>query len=124
MRLHLYAKDVTSFAPDLTSPPDGYIWEIDYILTRLIAGSGTGTRQFNINIGGVDNTLGEQLVSTGSQTGASQTYYANFIGVSVASYVYYKKVVLDSESGLTATVILISGDTISYDIQLNQVIDE
>lgn len=123
MRLHLSASGVTTFAPDLTSPPDGYIWKIDHIYIVLNAGATTGTRLFSIYKES-PSLIALALVTTGNQTGVSTSYYAKADAAASAATILYHPVVLDADDSLEATLTLLSGDTVTYDIQIDQVIDE
>ena len=125
MRLHLSASGVTTFAPDLTSPPDGYIWKIEYAYISLKTGTGTGTRYFQLYMSGILGNAGEMvIVNTGDQTGTSTTYVETAQLSNNGNVSLFSPLILDAEDVIGANITLVTGDTIAYDIQIDQVIDE
>lgn len=110
-----------SAAPANFSPPDNYLWKVLLIRLSLTTGTGTGSRQGKISAIDFDNVLYFSLVDTGVQTSVSTVYDETLGPIGSATNILYAPVVLDATMGFNFVFTLISGDSVTWDIMVDQV---
>ena len=106
------------------TPPDGFKWRILMGTLRLITSATAGSRQANLAVSLSPNIA---LLATGSQTGVSTTYTVSMgsnNGSSSFNNILYMPVQLPDSMSLILSVTLIAGDAVSYDVLVDEVLDE
>ena len=109
-------------------PSSGYKWILLSALLVLTTGTGSGTRALSLGIT-LNNAPGGYAVpitSTGDQTGTSTTYRTYLIGSGGSQNTSGQLTALieiDADTQLTIYGGLITGDTVVYSIQVDEVLD-
>ena len=122
MLRQFYGNEVTTF-PSGLQPDDGHKWIIRRIYLELSAGATTGTRSVNISLNTYNGGFSKTLLST-SQTGVSTNYFLSLTGDAGADQIIYSDIPVDSNTVIKAALTLLSGDTISWNILVDEVPDE
>ena len=117
-----YETGVTSF-PSGLYPAVGYKWLIKRIYLELSAGSTVGTRSVSIYLDTYNGGFSKTLLST-SQTGVSTNYFLSLTGDAGADQIIYSDIPVDRNTVISAVVTLLSGDTISWNMLVDEVPDE
>ena len=102
------------------SPPAGFKWVVLYAAVRLITSATAGTRSAFITISDILNST---IISTNSQTGVSTSYGAAVSADSTYNQQFRSSYELPDSMILSVGMVLISGDTVSYDVLVDEVVD-
>ena len=104
-------------------PNPGYKYRLMFAGIQLITGTGTGTRSAYLQR---QASISETYADTGGRTTASSTYTATGSVVPYGgnvSFGWYDYPEIDATSGMQLAVSLVAGDTVSYTIIVDEVID-
>lgn len=121
-------RNFTGTATGSIQPSAGYKWILLSALLILTTGTGTGTRSLSLGITppGSPGSYAIPISSTGNETGTSVTYRAYLIGSGGSQNTSGQltgSVEIDADTQLTIYGTLISGDTLTYIVQVNEVLD-
>lgn len=121
-----------STQPDNLIPHAGYVWRIRSVLLLLYTGATAGTRQVRIVKGNYPQgsptgiPYGEVLADTSAQTGTGQTYAAGGGYAAQANFTYYQvysaPIDVGSNGVISLQVTLVSGDTYTYYVEVDEVL--
>jgi len=117
-----YETGVTSF-PSGLYPAVGYKWLIKRIYLELSAGSTVGTRSVSIYLDTYNGGFSRTLLSM-SETGVSTNYFLSLTGDAGADKIIYSDIPVDRNTVISADVTLLSGDTMTWNILVDEVPDE
>ena len=117
-----YATGVTSF-PSALYPAVGYKWLIKRIYLELSAGATAGTRSVSIYLDTYNGGFSRTLLSM-SETGVSTNYFLSLTGDAGADKIIYSDIPVDRNTVISADVTLLSGDTMTWNILVDEVPDE
>ena len=127
---HLTASALTSTATVNLHPSDGYRWRLIYITAALTSSATAGTRELKIGIAPPVNVGGVvyPLADTQSQTAVSSTFYTSAKGITVpgqtdATWSINSLIYIDSQTQLAVVPTLISDDSYTYDILVDEEVD-
>ena len=110
------------------SPDVGMKWKILYVLVNMYAGSGTGTREVRVlysayNQGPTGSPYGLVLADTGALTG-SGTAQGGIIGTANSTVTSWNDYPILEHTGIISfDNLLISGDTFTYTILVDEEAD-
>lgn len=123
---YITGTNLAAFPGEIT-PSNGYKWKVLQVAGQLVSSSTTGTRQLSLGLNAaLPTSMNIEICTTGSQTGVSTTYYMSASGVNTtdANGGTMQDVWVSSLHGLFLYGSLVSGDTISYVILVDEVIDD
>lgn len=117
---HFSDTGVTSFAR--IQPPDMYKWNLLTVFLVIHSSATAGTRTVSLYKTGFNNAFSFIIVDA-SGTTVSGSIYAQLLPVAGATHNLYPPFWLDSEDGIGMSFSLQTGDTVDYDIEVDEVLD-
>ena len=132
MLRHLTGSAITGTAIVTLQPGAGYKWRILYVLASLTSSATAGTRNLFIGLKPPVVVGGNvtAIAFTGSQTAVSSTFNTAMISSAAqgstngALWNLMSALVIDSQTVISLVPTLIAGDSYTYDILVNEVIDD